>query len=738
MSNIFVPPLGGRSTVRIWAVMAASGFCAIFVMFVGLWASANIDKQAIITQQNFANRGLADILTTLQRQQLSMTTWNEAVTAVKTNDQKFITNNLGVWAGEFFGIDEAYVLGPDNRPTYAMRNNRDVALAVYEEVRPLSAPLVVLLRQRMAAASAGKGDSTEAVGNLGEVDTITIRGVAAVISVKPIVPSSSAMSQAPGSEYLHVVVEYIDDPLIGAIADQYALHGAQLVAKPAATFWMQGVPLPSANGKAQWYLVWESNRPALSFIIKTAPVLMGGALLGALLLTFLGRQLTRATKELQVSEAHALYLAFHDVLTGLPNRAMLEDRLEYGLAQMRRDGKRFALLLLDLDMFKNINDTLGHPAGDEVIRQVAARLRSVVREADTVARLGGDEFAIIQMAVDEQSDVECLSQRIIETMQMPFQLSGKPTYVGISVGITMSFAAATDRAEMLRKADIALYDAKSQGGGGYSIFAGNMDETVQQRHQLEADLRVAIDSKTQIMLVYQPLFAADGVTIVGAEALARWHHPLLGTLSPGLFIGVAEERGLIDKLGEWLLRDACGFAARTSIPWIAVNVSPVQFRNENFADLVKSILQEFHLSPSKLQLEITEGVLLTNPEVTEATLNKLRAYGVRVALDDFGTGYSSISYLHRYGVDKLKIDRSFVQQLGESEDSDALVRAMVQLGRAMRLEVTAEGVETAEQRRHLAEMGCHELQGFLMSRPISADQLQSLLQLPQGAHRLVA
>jgi EAL domain-containing protein (putative c-di-GMP-specific phosphodiesterase class I) len=280
---------------------------------------------------------------------------------------------------------------------------------------------------------------------------------------------------------------------------------------------------------------------------------------------------------------------------------------------------------------------------------------------------------------------------------------------------------------MLRKADIALYEAKSQGRARYRLFVGDMDDVVRQRRAIERDLRAALSGGRQIGAVYQPLFANGGTKIVGAEALARWDHPVHGTLSPQLFIGIAEERGLIEQLGEHILRQACAFAAKADLPWVAVNVSPIQFRNDRLVERVMAILQETGLPPDRLQLEITEGVLIENQEMANRTIAAFRAQGVRIALDDFGTGYSSMSYLRRYGVDKLKIDRSFIRELGVSADADAIVRAMVSLGRALHMQVTAEGVETVDQRDHLTAIGCHELQGFLLSRPLAGEQLIELL-----------
>jgi diguanylate cyclase (GGDEF)-like protein/PAS domain S-box-containing protein len=421
------------------------------------------------------------------------------------------------------------------------------------------------------------------------------------------------------------------------------------------------------------------------------------------------------------AEERIHYLAFHDTLTGLPNRFLFEQRLEQAVAAAA-NGRNAALLYLDLDHFKIVNDTLGHPAGDELIRQVAGRLSAVVEPSDTVARLGGDEFAIVMADCRRPDLPEKLSRRIVGELSRPFELFGDPVYIDVSIGIAFS-RNHLNASEMLRQADIALYRAKAHGGGRYELFAEGMAAAVLENRQVEQDLRKALAEGTGLVAVYQPIFDVEGTSILGAEALVRWEHPTRGMLGPGAFIRVAEERGLIENMGEVMLRLACAHAKKTGLPWVAVNVSPVQFRNEHFAETILTILNETDLEPHRLQLEITEGMLLESPEAVQGTLAKLRTRGVKVALDDFGTGYSSMNYLRRYNVDKLKIDRSFVAQLGMSDDADAIVAAIIGLARAMRMTVTAEGVETEVQHEKLLRMGCQEFQGFYFSGPMGADAL---------------
>ena len=349
-----------------------------------------------------------------------------------------------------------------------------------------------------------------------------------------------------------------------------------------------------------------------------------------------------------------------------------------------------------------------------------------VRQVDTVARLGGDEFAIIVFDINDLGTVEELCERLLREINLPYSVMGNQVFVGASIGVAISSGQADDPADLLCKADIALYEAKKKGRGRHQVFAGDMDDILARKRMIESDLRSALTTGDEIRQMYQPIYASDCRTVLGAEALIRWDHPIHGVLSPAHVVTIAEERGMAGLLGDWVLREAARFAAAAELPWVAVNVSPLQLRDIGFPAHVLAILDTAGVPPARLQLEITESVLLENSETTKAVLSELRSAGIRVALDDFGTGYSSINYLRRHSIDKLKIDRSFVRLLGTSEDSSAIVKALVDLASAMQVRVTAEGVETAEQRDLLIRMGCHELQGFLLSPPLGADELRGL------------
>ncbi len=434
--------------------------------------------------------------------------------------------------------------------------------------------------------------------------------------------------------------------------------------------------------------------------------------------------MARDVTERRQTEARIHFLAYHDALTGLPNRAQFEHDLA-ALAERAAGGTPAALVLLDLDRFKHINDTLGHVAGDDLLRQLANRLFQQIGPTGTMARLGGDEFAIL-LEGPAAGAAESICAAIQIQFRRPFNLIGDPAFISSSFGIAR-WQPGSNANVMLRQADIALYEAKARGRGRWVVFAEPMAQSVEDKRRIEQDLRRALAGTTELRLDYQPIFAGDGVRMVGAEALVRWDHPTRGLLSPEVFVGLAEERGLIEQLGEWVFGEACSMLAQSALPWVAINVSPVELRSRRFVDRIIDGLAARSIDPRRLQLEITEGVLLDNSEATESGLSRLRSAGIRLALDDFGTGYSSLNYLRRYNVDKLKIDRSFVAQIGQSADAEVIVRTVIDLARSLNMRVTAEGVSTQVQRDYLIAHGCHELQGFLLSEPLP---LQALLELP--------
>jgi diguanylate cyclase (GGDEF)-like protein len=425
-------------------------------------------------------------------------------------------------------------------------------------------------------------------------------------------------------------------------------------------------------------------------------------------------------------EAKMAHMARHDALTNLPNRVLFRERMEKALTKIER-GEKIAVHCLDLDYFKTVNDTLGHPIGDALLRAVTQRLLASIREDDILSRLGGDEFAIIQQVDDTAVEPAALAARIIGALSPPYDLDTHQVVVGVSVGIAIAPMDGREPDELLKNADLALYRAKSEGRGTYRFFIAEMDERMQARRRLELDLRKAFKAG-EFELFYQPLVNVASNEITGFEALLRWVHPERGIIAPGEFIPILEEMALIAPVGEWILKQAC----QQAVAWpanvkISVNLSPVQFKSPNLLHAVIDALTTSGLSPNRLELEITESVLLEESGTTLATLHQLKELGIKIAMDDFGTGYSSLSYLRRFPFDRIKIDRMFINDVSQAGDCAPIVRAVATLGASLGMATTAEGVETTEQLEMLRSEGCTEVQGYLFSKAIPGSETHKLL-----------
>ena len=534
----------------------------------------------------------------------------------------------------------------------------------------------------------------------------------------------AASADAPGGGVL-VAYRSMTPASLAGFGRRFGYDGLALaVAKPEGA---GAIPVPSIEaGETPVLLVWRPNRPGDALHGRLAVPLALGLILAALLFGTFVVAIRALAIDLATSHARAENLVGRDPLSGLPNRQLFANRLDQELSRTARTGEGLAVLFLDLDRFKDVNDTFGHQAGDALLIEVAKRLGVVLRGEDTLARFGGDEFAVIQTRLGAVTDAEALSRRILESLTQPFVLGGTSVTVGVSIGVALAPADGLERETLMRLADTALYQAKSGGRNRFCFFAREMDETIRLRKLVEDDLRHAI-ATDELVLHYQPIVSADGARILAVEALVRWPHPEHGLISPAKFVPVAEERGLVIPLGEWVLRRACRDAVRWPGVRLAVNVSALQFHHRDFVKSVMRATGEAGFDPRDLEIELTEGVLVDDEDAAEAAMMELRARGVNLALDDFGTGYSSLIYLRRFAFDKIKIDRSFLHSLDATGESAILVHSIVHLGRALGLTVTAEGVETREQHRFLQALGCHQLQGFLFSRPVPADEIDALI-----------
>ncbi len=732
---------GPKILIPLVAVVLSAIALAMFGLY---WSISHSNSVSVERQIRTTQRAMDDVTARLALDQETIANWDDPVTqlARPTLDFAWLDENTGDWLHNLFGHDQVYLLDARDRPVYASVDGELVDPSRFNPIRRDVARMIDTIRGRVSEPNRrfdrhpGQRRAGEAVLTTAAVTHDTqissIAGRPAAVSVMLIEPTTAALRQ-PGREPIVVSIRFLDRAFLTELERRYLIASPRFARSSVVAAGEERLGLVDERGRTIGYIFWKPELPGsqIARLLVPATIALLLALIG--LMGWLARRLWRSTGELQdtllqlrASEAQAQHLAFHDTLTGLPNRALFNDRLDHALTRARR-GQGLTLFLLDLDRFKHVNDTLGHLAGDALIREFALRVTAVFRDCDTVARLGGDEFAVLAPDLERAEDIELLSQRILEAVRAPFEVLGNSAFVGVSVGIVTAPEAGLDRVDLMRKADIALYRAKGEGRDCHRLFCDSMDEQIRFRGAMEEDLRAALDSGEGLSVHYQPEMSGEGRSIVGLEALVRWNHPERGMIPPEQFVPVAEETGLIGQLGEWVLKEACTAARRWPDLFIAVNLSPVQFRSSGFADRAIAIVREAGVKPSQIELEVTEGVLLDDDDLVRAALAKLRASGIRIALDDFGTGYSSFSYLRRFEVDKLKIDRSFVQHLGHRVDSASLVAAVVTIGHAMGLTVTAEGVETNEQRQFLTVAGCNQMQGYLFSRALPPEEVEALI-----------
>jgi len=555
-----------------------------------------------------------------------------------------------------------------------------------------------------------------------------------MVSAMPISSPHDAAGGARGPIVL--TVRFVERTLLANIGERLHLDNLRMLdgnAIPAEDHVFQIV---DTGDQQVARFAWTPQRPGAEILSSVIPfigiALAGFALLAGLVLRYMRH--TAAT--IAAGENRLRYLALHDPLCGLPNRNFFSERLEAIIEKVRKGGPTAAVFYIDLDHFKDVNDTLGHPIGDELIRNVTLRLSHTIRGDDLVARLGGDEFAVISSLASEHGPLHAIAGRIISALSAPYSINGHTIVIGASIGIAViDQRSGGGSADIMRYADMALYRAKNEGRNRACIYDAVMDADLSKRKLVEQDLREAIDNDA-LKVLYQPIVNASGEKVVAVEALARWPHPTRGLISPSDFIPIAEHSGLIIQLGAHVLRRACLDGKAWPNISVAVNVSPLQFRQLDFVAVVERILAETGFDPARLELEITESTLLGNVESAEIAMRRLKALGVQLALDDFGTGYSSLLYLRSFPFDKLKIDRSFVLSIEKAPDAAAIVHAIVSLGRGLGMKVTAEGVETAEQHLFLRAAGVHCMQGFRFGFPSEAADITRRLATP-GIYRSI-
>jgi diguanylate cyclase (GGDEF)-like protein len=655
-----------------------------------------------------------------------------ATTKIRDNsDLRWMDKRIGPWMEEYFHSDVEVIIDGNDHILYSHaldpRDNDVGRLAV------ALGPNLDLMRGRLTALPEHAIPVLDLKdpakpGRMSAVMQRFLNHPAFVSAVA--VGSDDDLAAGNAGAPIAFGVKYVTDRLLNNIGPHLELAGLRTIDDPAQAGGDRVMAVTDPQGSTIARFAWKPTRPGAAIVQSVVPFIAVALAGFALLVGLVIRHMRRTSQEIDAGERQLRHLALHDPVCGLPNRIYFSDRLERVIGDVRAGGPTAAVFYIDLDHFKDVNDTLGHHIGDELILNVTQRLSRIMRGDDLVARLGGDEFAIITACESDSYSLQAIAGRIINAVCAPYAISGHNIIIGASIGIAVIDRRVGDAADILRYADMALYRAKNEGRNRACIYDAAMDADLSSRKLLEGDLLRAIQNG-EIRSAYQPIVNSAGDTIIGVEALARWTHPVHGEIPPSRFIPIAEHSGLIVELGEYMLRRACFEARDWPKLTVAVNVSPLQFRRSDFVDVVERIVAETKFDANRLELELTESTLLGNLESAELSMLRLKAIGVRFALDDFGTGYSSLLYLRRFPFDKLKIDSSFVRSIEKAPDAAAIVHAVVSLGRGLGMKVTAEGVETAEQHLFLRAAGVHSMQGYRFGKPGPAEDIDKRLASPE-------
>ena len=719
-----------RARLRLVVTIGVPAVVAIVCLVAAVLTSArradeaSLDRERQLIQQAIADRG-ARIL----REVESVAATPDATQAIRRDDDpQWVERHIGKWLEDFFDHDVVLVVDGSDRLQYArFRASGDAGAT--ELAKELAASFGFLRGRRLPSGSVRPIVAPDAVetGRSAVLIQHLPNGPAIVAAVA--VGSDSDLASGNASAPIVASVKYIDDDMLREIGNRLQLPGLHAIGDAAPALDKEAATIADAKGRTIARFAWQPVRPSGQIVGYVLPFIALAIAGLAVLVGLMVRHMRRTERAIAAGETQLRHLALHDPVCGLPNRIYFGERLETVIDEVRHGGPSAAVFYIDLDHFKDVNDTLGHHIGDELILKVTQRLSRVMRGDDLVARLGGDEFAIITSCASDSYTLQATAGRIIAAICAPYAIKGHNIVIGASIGIAVIDRRAGDAGDILRYADMALYRAKNEGRNRACIYDAAMDADLSQRKLLEGDLLEAIKNEG-LKAAYQPIVNASGETMIAVEALARWTHPRAGIISPADFIPVAEHSGLIIQLGEWMLRRACLDGRNWPGLTVAVNVSPLQFRRSDFVDVVERILKETDFDANRLELELTESTLLGNLETAEQSMLRLKAIGVRFALDDFGTGYSSLLYLRRFPFDKLKIDSSFVRSIETAPDAAAIVHAIVSLGRGLGMKVTAEGVENAEQHLFLRAAGVHSMQGYRFGRPGPAANIDARLASP--------
>ena len=723
-----------RARLGLLALIGVIVAMAIICIAVAVLSSAQrANEVAANSQQLLIQQAINDHAERALHHLESIALTPRAALRIRDNfDLAWVDLRVGQWLQDFYGNDAVVVFGADDQVEYD-RSQIATELASADFHGEL-APVVGLLRGRLSGLPANT------VPVIVPADLSKPGRSVAVIARfldKPAVIAAVAVGVAAdfanGNAHAPIVlsVKYINSRFLERAGHQLQIKDFHMIEGLTPASDERVIELSDTYGNSVARLAWKPARPGGAVVASVLPFIALAVVAFALLIIIVMRYMQRTTTAISTGERQLRHLAMHDPVCGLSNRIYFAERLERAITEVRDGGPTAAVFYIDLDHFKDINDTLGHHIGDELILNVTQRLSEIMRDDDLVARLGGDEFAIIMTCASDSYSLQAIAERILSAICTPFIVSGHGINIGASIGIAVIDSCVQDAGDILRYADMALYRAKNEGRNRACIYDAAMDADLSNRKLLESALRQAIKNQ-ELHVVYQPIVNPSGQKLMGVEALARWVHPIHGEIPPARFIPIAEHSGLIVELGEFMLRRACLDGRNWPALTVAVNVSPLQFRRPDFVELIECIITETGFEADRLELELTESTLLGNLEHAELSMLQLKGIGVCFALDDFGTGYSSLLYLRRFPFDKLKIDSSFVRSIEKAADAAAIVHAVVSLGRGLGMKVTAEGVETAEQHLFLRAAGVHSMQGFRFGRPVAAAEIDHRLATPEA------
>ncbi|MBA5777640.1 bifunctional diguanylate cyclase/phosphodiesterase [Stappia sp. F7233] len=693
------------------------------------------DDSALRNESNLILGSLALQLDLLAKEQESAAVSDAAYFNTRTisPDPTWLHVNIGQRLHQNYGHDQTLIIGETRAPIYFSNQGRLTVnfqdQAFLDEIFPLIARTRARFINRFEKLQSGyfgfKIPNNGLAHSIHEVGYASVNGVPALVSVTAVSPELHEVVRRKHAPAVLVSVKMLTNDRLEMVSKMAGVQGLRLAAQKAGPSKDAQLGLKAPTSAMVGELTWNPRYPGMVILGRLTPLLMFLLLAVAVLTTAVLLYTRHNTQRLAESEARAKHAARHDGLTGLANRDFFANLFDDLLNSFDETEGMLGVLYIDLDHFKDINDTLGHAAGDDVIREAARRLKLLVPRDAHLARISGDEFALLVPDCGSREDLESLLKRVQNQFSAPIYASENHLYVSLSVGAAMAPDDGLSMGELLRKADIALYAAKSNGRGRWAFFDASMEEQVRARESLARELRQAID-RDQLSLVYQPQTSINGRKVLAVEALVRWNHPVRGPLSPGAFIPIAEETGLINDLGMWVLKRACEDAAKWPHLKLSVNVSPIQFRHPQFIERLSSILGMTRLNPHRLEVEVTESVFSNKDRTVLETLQKVHEMGVRVALDDFGAGYSSLSYLRQFPFDTLKIDRGFIAGLESSPHATAILGTIINLGEALGMSVVAEGIETEQQAAFLRLTKCDRLQGFYLSRPVPADEIRDV------------